>query len=246
MIDFFQSNSSSIMPGHDENDCELATEDDVARLLERLTVAYGFNGFLVITLPSQPTETLKENLLLTNWPKEMQDAYDAASLFGASPIIEKLRKAAVPFSYEIKSANRRRGDGKSEIAINLFERFGMTTGAYFPAQLADGQRGAISVSGTRGVLRQEEMLQLNMFANYIFNRVGQLRKPERVSGSSLSERELECIYWAAAGKTSSEMAGILDLSEHTVNHYLNRAGRKLDAVNRVQAVAKAYRAGLIH
>jgi DNA-binding CsgD family transcriptional regulator len=31
-----------------------------------------------------------------------------------------------------------------------------------------------------------------------------------------------------------------------VNHYLNRATRKLDAVNRVQAVVKAIRAGLLN
>jgi DNA-binding CsgD family transcriptional regulator len=42
------------------------------------------------------------------------------------------------------------------------------------------------------------------------------------------------------------MAKILDLSEYTVNHYLSRATRKLDSVNRVQTVAKAIRAGLIN
>ena len=49
----------------------------------------------------------------------------------------------------------------------------------------------------------------------------------------------------AAGKTSVEIAEILTLSEHTINHYLNRATKKLDAVNRTQAVAKALRLGLI-
>ena len=42
-----------------------------------------------------------------------------------------------------------------------------------------------------------------------------------------------------------EIAEILGLSEHTINHYLNRATKKLDAVNRTQAVAKALRLGLI-
>ena len=41
------------------------------------------------------------------------------------------------------------------------------------------------------------------------------------------------------------IAEILTLSEHTVNHYLNRATKKLDTVNRTQAVAKALRIGLI-
>jgi len=53
------------------------------------------------------------------------------------------------------------------------------------------------------------------------------------------------LTWTAAGKTSAEIAEILGLSEHTVNHYLNKATKKLDTVNRTQAVAKALRVGLI-
>jgi DNA-binding CsgD family transcriptional regulator len=61
----------------------------------------------------------------------------------------------------------------------------------------------------------------------------------------LTDREIDCLNWTAAGKTSVEIAEILTLSEHTVNHYLNRATRKLDTANRTQAVAKALRIGLI-
>ena len=48
-----------------------------------------------------------------------------------------------------------------------------------------------------------------------------------------------------AGKTSGEIAAILKLSGHTVNHYLSAACQKLGAVNRTHAVSKALRAGLI-
>ena len=61
----------------------------------------------------------------------------------------------------------------------------------------------------------------------------------------LSIRELEALHWVANGKTSSEVASILSLSEHTVNTYINSAIRKLDCVNRIQLVAKAMRMHLI-
>ena len=64
-------------------------------------------------------------------------------------------------------------------------------------------------------------------------------------GSPLSERERECLIWTSGGKTSVEIARILGLSEHTVNHYLNNAARKLNAGNRTQAVAFAMRQGFI-
>ncbi len=63
--------------------------------------------------------------------------------------------------------------------------------------------------------------------------------------ASLNAKELECLRWAADGKTSSEIAIITGLSEHTVNHYLIFVCNKLNAVNRAHAVAKAIRAGII-
>lgn len=70
------------------------------------------------------------------------------------------------------------------------------------------------------------------------------RQPACRAGT-LSKKELECLRWAADGKTSSEIAIITGLSEHTVNHYLIFACNKLNAVNRAHAVAKAIRAGII-
>lgn len=64
-------------------------------------------------------------------------------------------------------------------------------------------------------------------------------------GQQLSARERECLTWTAEGKTSEEIAIILHLSAHTVNHYLKSAATKLNAVNRLQAVARAIRLGLL-
>ena len=71
------------------------------------------------------------------------------------------------------------------------------------------------------------------------------KQNSRKQHSDLSDRELECLRWAAAGKTSGEIATIVELSEHTVNHYLNSSCKKLDCVNRTQSVAKALRQNLI-
>ena len=62
---------------------------------------------------------------------------------------------------------------------------------------------------------------------------------------ALSPREHECLVWTAEGKTYSEIAIILDLSEHTVRSYLKVVRLKLDSVSMPQAVAKASNLGLI-
>lgn len=54
----------------------------------------------------------------------------------------------------------------------------------------------------------------------------------------LSERELEVLQWVTAGKTNPEIGMILDLSEFTVKNHLKRIFKKLDVINRAQAVGK--------
>jgi len=66
-----------------------------------------------------------------------------------------------------------------------------------------------------------------------------------VDAQSLSPREKECLQWTADGKTYSEIAIILNLSEHTVRSYLKVVRLKLDSVSLAQAVARASNLGLI-
>lgn len=54
----------------------------------------------------------------------------------------------------------------------------------------------------------------------------------------LSDREMEIMHWVCMGKTNSEIGQILDISFFTVKNHLQRIFRKLDVLNRAQAVAK--------
>ena len=47
------------------------------------------------------------------------------------------------------------------------------------------------------------------------------------------------LTWVGRGKTSGEIALILELSERTVNFHCEQAMKRLDVMNRTQAVAKA-------
>ena len=57
----------------------------------------------------------------------------------------------------------------------------------------------------------------------------------------LTERQRDVLAWLAQGKTSWKISAILGITERAVNADMKNAARKLDAVNRVDAVAKAIR-----
>jgi LuxR family quorum sensing-dependent transcriptional regulator len=52
--------------------------------------------------------------------------------------------------------------------------------------------------------------------------------------------------WTAAGKSAWEVSCILNISANTANKHISSATRKLDTVNKTQAVAEALRRGEIH
>jgi DNA-binding NarL/FixJ family response regulator len=74
------------------------------------------------------------------------------------------------------------------------------------------------------------------------------RVQERVTaapGSDLSRRELEVLGLLAEGRTVSEIAGALVISPKTVASHIQRIRAKLGVHSRAQAIAVAYRSGLL-
>lgn len=63
--------------------------------------------------------------------------------------------------------------------------------------------------------------------------------------SRLSKREVECLRWAAIGKTDMEISMIMSRSRATVRFHIHNASLKLNAVNRSQTVFKAAQLGYI-
>lgn len=74
----------------------------------------------------------------------------------------------------------------------------------------------------------------------VFGRLGD-RDP-----SALNERELEILQILSHGRSTKEVAEQAFLSEETVKTYLKQIFRKLGVRDRTEAVAEAFRRGLVH
>lgn len=222
---------------------ELEGESDVRNVFESICEHYAFQGFAVLSLPSRSVSSLFKLVKMTSWPMDIVKQYDAFGLLKTSPVFEQLRNSTVPFT--IDNTSPLAFSSSVNIAKGLFARAGFGRMVFVPVHDADGRRSAVAFGGDRSELSREELNVVTFVAGHAFNRLSEIWSASRRAPGSLSRREIECLRLAAAGKTTVEMARLLSLSEYTVNHYLNRATRKLDSVNRVQTIAKALRAGLI-
>ncbi len=131
--------------------------------------------------------------------------------------------------------------------------FGLTRGMTIPLHLPDNKFAVVSAIVDRPNANWTEIYENNyetMFTlTHVFNDWLEERKfvdqVETAKCTILSPREQECLCWAARGKTSPEIAMILDRSVDTVRLHIKNAMLKLDASTRTHAVAKAVQFGVL-
>lgn len=120
-----------------------------------------------------------------------------------------------------------------------------STGLAFPVHAERGRCGLVVFTGGEMSLEQDALYDIHARCFSLFSAVSRIRPGDTGLTRAISRRELECLKLTANGYTSEEIAGLLKLSVHTANQYLTQSAQKLNAVSRMQAVAKALRLGLI-
>lgn len=85
---------------------------------------------------------------------------------------------------------------------------------------------------------------LSLVSKAIHDAMLRIEMPTR--SAALTEREREVLRWTAVGKTSTEVAQILTVSENTIKFHIKNASHKLGTANKTAAVVKAVLMGLLH
>jgi two-component system, NarL family, response regulator len=71
------------------------------------------------------------------------------------------------------------------------------------------------------------------------------RLADRMMRADLTPRELQTLELLAKGWTNKQIASSLNLSDYTIRHYVNSIMEKLEVSDRTEAVATAFRSGLL-
>jgi DNA-binding CsgD family transcriptional regulator len=88
---------------------------------------------------------------------------------------------------------------------------------------------------------------IHLFATYFQSAASSIwLQPAKPAASvALTQREKDCLRWAAEGKSSRAIAETLSVSMATVEFHLSNAAAKLGTRGRAYSIAKAIRTGLI-
>lgn len=218
------------------------TLGDAHDALGRMARDHGFSHHAALRFAPEPEARPSRQLALTSFSREVIHAYERAILASGSRTMESARSSARPFCWD-RHFPRPRGEDRARAVLAAS---GVTMGLTLPVAARDGDRGLVMLGGDRSKPALAETALLSLFAHGLFDRIVAIQNVERYTQDfRLTQRERQCLMWTSAGKTGPEIAEILELSEHMVEHHLAACVDKLGAVNRIQAVAKAIRLRVI-
>ncbi len=205
--------------------------------IEGVLRRHGLSFYMVCDFPTVNRPNFNENITATNWPHSLLKQNETGGLLLDEGLIANLRASIMPVLSNhppFPSAQTR----CELVGLYVCERFKDTIA--ISLHDANRQHHAIILSGPEPV-NQSNVASLVLQLMEALDQYAQKAERQKL----LTMREVECLAWSAAGKSSDETAIILDLSSHTVTGYLKTAMQKLEAVTRTQAVAAAVKMGLI-
>ena len=179
-----------------------------------------------------------------------QDHYRGKAYERIDPVINHCAKHNVPVTWDDQLFAKPQ-------AVKMYREareFGLINGVTFPIH-GPGVEVALLTLSSRQTLKQTPLelaimfAQGHLFACYLHEAVQKLSTEETTNPTLrklLTHREKQCLLWAAVGKTSWEIAQILNISERTTVFHFTNAASKLGAVNRRQAVVRAIALGFIN
>jgi LuxR family quorum-sensing transcriptional regulator LasR len=220
---------------------------DWERSVKKVLRELGFASFLISLGPARPHDKNPLSGVLTTFPKQWLEHYCSDGLIEIDPILKHCRRDLLPYCW---SAECRRARGRSRHFWEQRQQFGLRNGLSIPLRY-ELFRGTLSVAfddsqaGEKTDFSSPAISKLFILVPYLLAGMRHQFQNSIPARQGLTSKEMECLYWASAGKTSWEISQILTCSERTIDFHLLNVRRKFGSVNRQQAVGTATAYGLI-
>ncbi len=214
------------------------TPDATLAALSAFIEGYGFDRIYLGQLVNPANVPLKDILYMSDWPDELKQRRRSQMAILHDPIAICALRSKRPFTWAEARAHASRLGRK---VVDMVHDYGITDGMMFPMHALQSVSGGVSLGGSqRTDLSVTQVKELEIVCSTAYYHLEAMLGPFPYQKlAELTRRETECVQFAAAGKSNWEIAKILGIQEDTVKKTLNRAGTKLQAVNRAHIVATA-------
>ena len=208
----------------------------------------GFEHFLY-GVQINTSLTRPYRFILSCYPEEWRIHYDKEGYANIDPTVSHCVRTSIPIIWKNEVFK-----GRKEARVRSEAKdCGLVSGASFPVHGARGESAMLSLATSRDSREAQKdilgtMGKAQLLSCYLHEAVQRIvlsKGPVALKSVNLTDREKECLLWAAEGKTGWEIANIVNISERTVTFHLQNAAHKMGVVNRQQAISRALSMGLI-
>lgn len=199
--------------------------------------AYGLRTPIPLTSP--------KTIIINNYPIAWQQRYQEQQYLNTDPTVRHGLRSVTPLIWS---------EDVFSLARPFWEEartFGLTVGWAQGHRDINGVIGMLTLARSAEPFSSTELEEKNStmawLAEEAHQAMSRLLIPKLLpeANAQLSDREIEILRWTGDGKTSSEIAHILLISERTANFHINNAMIKLHAANKTAAALKATLLGLL-
>lgn len=214
--------------------------DELAGVLAVIAIEIGFRHFALthhLDIPRAPQPALR----LHNYPDAWVDWFDRRRLGPSDPVHRASHMTAVGFPWS-RLPRLIQLTARDREILERARQSGLGDGFTVPAHVPGESAGSCSFATGPGEEAPADRLYLaQIVGGLAFEAARRLvtARPRPGGKPQLTERQRECIYWAARGKTDLEIAVILGISHETVILHLKQARARYGVFKRTQLAVHA-------
>lgn len=238
------------------------TVEELQPLLDQLGRAHGFSHSTYIDVRKVPLQGEPLPFFTTTVPEKFLESYLESGMVSFDPVVRRAATTNSPFLWTdcrpFSEGVRKRPGVKTSARrlMDLATDYRFQQGYVVPCHAVDsaGRPASAFVSfywgGKAEDLQKSGALPpwLRLAVTVYHEKMLELRglaTNDNDPPPELSDREMECLVWSARGKTTVEVASILNITERTIEFHIGNVMQKLGVYNKVHAVAVAIQLGLI-
>jgi DNA-binding CsgD family transcriptional regulator len=219
--------------------------EEVGLTVERLAARHGYESSACRICSDTRPGSRPQNLF-RRWPADWARVSDSNSLSKESFPVNEARWRRQPFMWHDVLNSRKLTCGEQR-TWDFATDWGWKNGFVIPIH-GPGSFVAVTTMASKEReldLSTRTLRMLQVGAILAFEQCRLITESGKIEDgiTNLSIRELDCLRWAAMGKTDWEIGSILAISSSTVKFHIDRARTKLGASNRTHAVAILIRQG---
>ncbi|MBR0906636.1 autoinducer binding domain-containing protein [Bradyrhizobium liaoningense] len=220
-------------------------EGEFEQVATRASHGLGFRWFAYLSIAEGSLR------LISSYPRSWTSRYLRFQYQRLDPVVLQARAEQQTFSWGAFSGSIRPRDREQRRFFDEATEFGIKSGITMPIRAGFGRMAAFTVATDDSLMQPDLLLAtsqdiMQLLALYFHTHLrGRGAVAETPKAGALSQRERQCLAWAAGGKTVSETAVLVGVTPRTVAFHLENARRKLDAVSIAHCVAQAIRLRLL-